>query len=85
MRILQGFVSSTSRPVLKIETGQFRKRKWNDIGAVIQIGDLQNLLRGDESFSGDGAGLAGRKVWSGDLLGIHLISSRTQVEGPSQI
>ena len=44
----------------------------------MQIGDLQNLLRGDESFSGDGAGLAGRKVWSGDLLGIHLIS--TQVE-----
>ena len=46
----------------KTEIGQFRKRKWNDIGAVLQIGDLRNRLRGDESFSGDGAGLLGESL-----------------------
>ena len=72
MRILQGF-ASISKSMLKMETGQFSTRKWGDIVAVSQIGDLRNRLRGDESFSGDGAGLAlegksGQDICLGSIL-----------------
>ena len=54
--------ASISKSMLKMETEEFSTRKWDAIGAVLQIGDLQNRLRGDESFSGDGAGLLGESL-----------------------